>query len=297
MQEAIVVGQAHSRNGERDLITTGDALRARGIHIRESHLEPGRKAACKRIESAVKSGAKLIVVCGGDGTLTAAIRLLAHTKTVLGVIPAGTGNSFASSLGIHSLEDAFDAIAGGEERRVDVGIVNGKRFANFSTIGLATEIGDQTPRWLKDRLGPVAYGIAAIEPILRQRPFKAWVRWKKNRLTLRTRQIIVVSGRDYGHTPVTPETNLTNGMLTFFATEGTSALDSVRTYAAFLAHTQTSLPEVHYFQSECIKIKTSRTMRVAVDGKVVCKTPVTYRVDPKALRVMVPRRGALTETA
>lgn len=287
---AIVVGEAHARNGERDLIQAGEQLRQRGVAIAESHLEDGGKAVCKRIRRAVKSGAKLIVVCGGDGTLTAAVGVLAHTKAVLGVVPAGTGNSFSSSLGIgNSLDAAFDAIAYGEVARVDVGVANGMYFANFATIGLASEIGAETPHWLKARLGPIAYGITAIKPILQQHPFKARVRWKKNRLDLETRQIIVVSGRDYGHTPVTPEASLTNGMLTFFATERTGALDTIKTYAAFLTRSQTSLPEVHYFQAERIKIKTSRRVRVAIDGEVLCKTPVTFRIEPKALRVMIPR--------
>ena len=233
------------------------------------------------------------MVCGGDGTVAAAVEEMAKSKSVLGVVPAGTGNSFASSLDLTTVETAIDAIAYGEEARVDVGCVNGKRFANFATIGLAADIGDHTPDWLKSLMGPLAYGFSALGPILRPRPFDARVRWKKHKLHLQTRQIIVVCGRDYGHTQLTPETTPVNGLLTFYARSRTSPLDTVQTYASFLIGAQGGLDGVHCFQAKKIRIDTSRAVRVAVDGADACRTPVRFSVEPRALRVMVPARAAL----
>lgn len=288
MNQAIVIAQAHSRRGGAYLQQAGEQLRARGIEIAGSHMESGHKALRKRIRQAVRSGAELIVTIGGDGTQTIAVGELAHTNAVLGVVPAGTGNSFAESLGIASPEIAFDAIAGGRIEKVDVGVVNGMRFANFATIGLASIIGEETPRWLKHAVGPAAYGLAALKPLLRHRPFVASVRWKKNRLKIDTHQIIVVNGRMYGHTPVTPESTLTDGLLTFFATTRTSPLDVVRTYLSFLNDSQTRIPEAHYFRAKKLKIQTSRKSLVSVDGSVVCATPATFSVERRALAVLVP---------
>lgn len=288
MPRAIIIGEALSRHGERDAIEAGKQLRARGLEIAEAHFESGHRAVQKRVRRSVKSGAELIVVCGGDGTLAHAVAELATTDAVLGVVPAGTGNSFAHSLGITSLEQAFDAIVHGRCVNIDVGMVNGQYFANFATVGLAAEIAQRTPRWLKHAIGAIAYGVAAVRPILLGASFRSKVRWKKNRLDLRTRQIIVVSGRDFGHTPVTPESSVTSGKLTFFATEERSAVDVFEFYSAFLAGTQMELPHAHYFQAKKISIETSPRMLVAIDGEPVCKTPATFRVVPDALRVMVP---------
>lgn len=288
MRQAIVVAQSHARYGERELERAGAELRARGVQVVESHVETGHKALRRRIRQAVRSGASLIVAIGGDGTQTVAVSEIAHSKAVLGVVPAGTGNSFAASLGIDSPEVAFDTVARGRSELVDVGVVNGTRFANFATIGLASVIGEQTPRWLKHRIGPLAYGVAAIEPLLRHRPFRATIRWKKNRLKLQTHQIIIVSGRMYGHTPVTPESTLVDGQLTFFATSRTSPIDVARTYVSFLTNSQTAIPQAHYFRAKKLKIRTSRKATVSVDGAVVCDTPATFSVEPKALAVLVP---------
>ncbi len=294
MRRAIVIAQSHSRNGITTLAQAGVELRARGVEVVESHLETGHKALRKRIKQAVKSGAEIVVTIGGDGTQTIAASALAHSKCVLGVVPAGTGNSFAESLGISTPQAAFDAIAYGRIDRVDVGVVNGQRFANFATIGLASVIGEETPRWLKHAIGPIAYGVAAIKPLFSHKPFEISVRWKKNRLKLKTQQAIVVSGRMYGHTPVTPESRLNDGMLTFFATQRTHPVDVAKTYVAFLTDTQTRIPGAHYFRAKKLTISTSRKALVAVDGAAACHTPATFSVEPRALMVFLP--GALPGT-
>ncbi len=288
MRRAIVIAQSHAREGGKHLEQAGAALRARGVSVEASHLETGHKAIRKRIREAVRSNAPIVVLVGGDGTQTIGADEIAHSKTILGVVPAGTGNSFAESLGVRALDSAFDAIAYGRVERVDVGVVNGTRFANFATIGLAAVISKRTPRWLKHLLGPAAYGLSAARPLMRHRPFGVSVKWKKNRLEIRTHQIIVVNGRMYGHTPVTPESTLTDGCLTFFATTRTNPVDVMRTYASFLTNSQTAIPEAHYFRAEKLRIKTSRKALVSVDGSALCTTPAKFSVDRNALAVFVP---------
>ncbi len=263
-------------------------MREHGVTVDASHLVAGHKAVRKRIRQAVRSKAPIVVLIGGDGTQTIGAAEVAHSNTILGVVPAGTGNSFAESLGIKTLDQAYDAIANGNVERVDVGVVNGMRFANFATVGLASLIAAKTPRWLKHVFGPVAYGLSAAKPLVRHRPFDVSVKWKKNRLKICTQQIIIVNGRMFGHTPVTPESTLTDGMLTFFATEGTNPVDVMRTYAAFLTHSQTAIPQAHYFRAEKLTIKTSRKTLVSVDGSALCKTPAKFSVERNALAVFVP---------
>ncbi|MBV8639247.1 MAG: YegS/Rv2252/BmrU family lipid kinase [Candidatus Eremiobacteraeota bacterium] len=288
MRRAILIAESRARGGEKLIEQAGAALRERRVSVDASHLETGHKAIRNRIKQAVKSETPLVVLIGGDGTQTIGAAEIAHSKTILGVVPAGTGNSFAESLGIKSADQAYDAIAYGRVERVDVGVVNGVRFANFTTIGLASVIAKSTPRWLKHVMGPIAYGLSAAKPLLRHHPFVASVRWKKNRLKMCTHQIIVVNGRMFGHTPVTPESTLSDGMLTFFATEGTNPIDVMRTYAAFLSNSQTAIPQAHYFRAKKLTVKTSRKALVSVDGSALCKTPAKFWVERNALAVFVP---------
>jgi len=86
--------------------------------VTHTHVVDNHKDLCRYVGRAVKNGAGLVIVGGGDGTLTAAAGQLAKSKSVLGVLPLGTGNSFALSLGITDLEVAafkpvIDACAAG----------------------------------------------------------------------------------------------------------------------------------------------------------------------------------------
>ncbi len=90
-----------------------------------------------RLSALAERGDPLVVVGGGDGTISAAASALAGTKTRLGILPLGTLNHFARDLSIPTeLAAAAELIAAGTERRVDVAEMNGRVFINNSAIGL-----------------------------------------------------------------------------------------------------------------------------------------------------------------
>lgn len=289
VREAVLIAEMKSNKGPEAFEEVTRALASHGISIVEAHHVVGSTEVRKRVKRAVKSRHELIVVVGGDGTQTTAVGPLAYSKAVLGVIPAGTGNSFAQSLGLDcTIEGAVDTIVHGRIAEVDLGIINGEYFANFATIGLAAEIGHETPQLLKKLAGGVAYGLSAVVPILRRKPFAAEITWEKNLLKIETFQMIVASGRYFGNTPILPEATITSGRLAFFATASSQRLDTVRMYLAFLSGTQTGLPDAHYFQTKKLKIKTKGRQPIAIDGNEIGRTPATFGIAHKALRVMVP---------
>ena len=289
MRKVTIVCRLGSRNGLAYYKRLSDELPKRGVKIEEVHMVRRRKDLCARIQQAVASKAEYIVVVGGDGTQTAAVEMIAKTKSVLAVIPAGTGNSFAFSLGIKDdIEAAIETIASGKVRRVDVGVVNGTRFANFSTIGVIADAANHTPKRLKKIIGPVAYGVAAIESFFRDKPFEMEVKWKNSRMKIVTYQAIIASGRYFGWQPITPHANVRSGELAFFCAEGDTMLSVLETNAALLRGDQTKLENAHYFSAPKITIKTKPKQSLNIDGHALGKTPAKFKLLPKALRVLVP---------
>lgn len=289
MRNAVVICRLSSRHGLEHYRRLGEALPARGVAISEAHMVRKRKEIQKRIRQAVKSGAELVIVLGGDGTQTAAVAELAHTKTVLGVIPSGTGNSFALSLGVKDdIESAIDVIADGKIARVDLGIVNDTYFANFATIGLIADAANQTSRPLKRIIGPLAYGVAGIRRLFQDKPFALHVKWKESDLQITTHQAIVASGRYYGHRPLTPRATITSGEVAFFASAGPSAGDVVATNAALLRGDQTQMEHAHYFSAKKLTVKTKPKQPLNIDGHALGNTPARFSIAARALRVMVP---------
>jgi YegS/Rv2252/BmrU family lipid kinase len=282
-----------SRRTDRQLDALHTALSAHGLRVAAFHAEPKESGCRKHIRRAAKAGAPEILVGGGDGTMTHAVNELAHRDSIMGVLPLGTGNSFAQSLGIpcDDVAAAVAVIARGHAERVDLGRVNGTYFANFATIGLSSVIAGGTPRLLKRFTGPVAYALAGIRPMLTHGAFRARIRWKGGRLDVRTQDVIVANGRFYGHTPIAAEATIDDGRLHLFTTDNASALAAARTYLAMGRGVHTRLPDAHAVTARSFTIRTRVRQPIAVDGSPLEKTPARFSVARGALRVFVPESG------
>ncbi len=141
---------------------------------------------------AVDTGADLLAVAGGDGTLHEVLRGLngdgdgdgvgegrtpadGRTATTadddalegvtLGVIPTGTENLFAANVGIEGIEHGFEVIETGERRRVDVGMANGEPFAMSCIAGLLADASVSTSPEMKERFGSLAFVISGVEEV------------------------------------------------------------------------------------------------------------------------------------
>jgi diacylglycerol kinase (ATP) len=289
MSTAVIVCRLSSRHGLRYLDRIERELQQRGVAIANVYRVRRRKALKACLRNTVQAGVPLVVVIGGDGTQTAAVAELAHTNTVLAVVPAGTGNSFAYSLGIRDLDTAIETIVNGKELPIDVGILNDTYFANFASVGLIADAANRTPTGLKRVLGPVAYGLAAVQSLFRDKPFEMRVKAQGCKLRIVTHQALVASGRYFGWQPVTPDASVRSGELAFFAAEGRTAQDVIATNAALLRGDQTQLKNAHYFSAKKITIKTKPKQPLNIDGHALGKTPAKFKVAPKALRVLVPQ--------
>ena len=134
------------------------AVASAGIAVDLQRVPPHALAAA--IQDAVAAGAPVVVVAGGDGSVSTAARLLAGTSTVLAVFPAGTMNHFARALGIDDHESAARALASHSVTAVDVGEVSGRVFVNGVSFGLYPRMLRLRRKW-EPRLGKRAAALLA----------------------------------------------------------------------------------------------------------------------------------------
>jgi YegS/Rv2252/BmrU family lipid kinase len=121
-----------------------------------------RKAG-KAARQAVGDGARLLYVWGGDGTVQRCVDALAGSDVAISILPAGTANQLATSLGIPTdLAEAVRIGCSGERRRLDLGKVNGEHFAVMAGVGFDAEMISDADRGAKKRLGRLAYVAAAL---------------------------------------------------------------------------------------------------------------------------------------
>jgi diacylglycerol kinase (ATP) len=134
-----------------------------GVEAPDWREVPKSRKAPKQLRKAAESGAELVFVWGGDGMVQRCVDTLAGSPVTLAVIPAGTANLFASSLGIPSdIADAVRIGLSGPRRRFDLGKVAGEHFAVMAGAGFDAAMIDDADRGMKSRAGKLAYfGTAA----------------------------------------------------------------------------------------------------------------------------------------
>jgi len=268
------------------------ALRDAGIDA-DIELIDGADIA-HRAKDAAGRGDPLLIVGGGDGSISAAAGALADSGTALGVFPLGTLNHFARDLGIPlDLSEAALAIARGREQRVDVAEMSGRVFVNNSAIGLyPLMVLDRESQ--QERLGRskwLAMTVASLRTL---------VRFKHQRLTLTVNDrketvdtpLLFVGNNDYRLEMPGAGTrgSLSDGQLCVMVMRKDTRRGLLATVARALIGRTRDDDMVKLDGVETLHVD-SRTRRIAVslDGETChVATPLDYRIRKGALRVIAP---------
>lgn len=238
---------------------------------------------------------ELVIVGGGDGTLNAAIEGLLDTQLPLGILPLGTANDLARTLGIPTtLPEACKIIADGQIQRIDLGWVNGKHFFNVASLGLSVQITRQLNKdpKLKRWLGPLAYAKTALQVLWRLRPFHAEIQIGDCITSVKTLQIAVGNGRYYGGgMAIARDAAINDQRLDIYSLEVQHWWQILTLLPALPAIHQGNhepLSQVRCLQAQEVKIRTRRPRRINTDGELTVHTPAVFRVIPQALPVLMP---------
>jgi diacylglycerol kinase (ATP) len=288
-RKALLFTNAASRQGDIDLAPAIEALRGGGIRLLDK--EPPDVTGLPAWIAAHRDDADLVIIGGGDGTLNAAAEALVETGLPLGILPLGTANDLARTLGIPAdLEAAGRVIAAGWTHRIDLGRVNGKYFFNVASLGLSVEVARQLDAETKRRWGVLGYPLILWRAIRARRAFRARIRCDGASMRVRAMQISVGNGRHYG-----------GGMtIAFDATIDDGALDLVSVAPQGLWELIVNLPalrwgwhrradRIRHWRCHEIHIWTPRPIPINTDGEVTTRTPAEFVVIPGAIPVFVPR--------
>ena len=250
---------------------------------------------------AASDGAEVVLVCGGDGTVRAAVQGLAGTAAALGVLPGGTGNLLAGNLGIPSdLDDALDVVLSGDRCRIDVGEVAddgapgaeaGERtaFVVMAGIGLDAAIMDDAPTRLKNAAGPVAYVVAAIKHLFDDELRVEVVVDDGEPLRRHVRTVVVGNvGRLQGALELLPDAEADSGVLEVAVLAPRNAWHWLHLLAG-VALRRRHVPRRELLRGSHVVVRAARAERRQVDGDVIEESAtLDVTVRPAALRVCVP---------
>ncbi|ODT05892.1 MAG: lipid kinase [Mesorhizobium sp. SCN 65-20] len=286
----MLIVNPRARRGTGSILAAKQVLANAGIEIEEMATSKNESASDLIARNA--DHFDMAIVGGGDGTLNNAAAGLVYSGLPLGVLPLGTANDFARTMGIPpDPVQAAEIIAAGRETAVDLGEVNGHLFFNVASIGFSAELAAELTEHAKKRWGTLGYGIVAARILMRSRLFTAYVEHDDTIEKIRTMQVSVGNGRHYGGGMTVEETaTAEDGWLDLYSLEVDHWWRLLRLLPSLRKGTQGQWDDVRAFKTTEVTIRTKQPRPVNTDGELVTWTPAHFRIRPKSVRVFVPKR-------
>lgn len=298
-RSAVLIMNTLSGDGKSTYSRARELLQALGTTVEDAYPLEDPSKLNETLESALAAGHKLIILGGGDGSVSSAVDLLAHHHAVLGLLPTGTANDFAKSLEIPTdLEAACETIARGRIVTVDLGLMDDDYYVNLTSVGLGAQAAQEMNSKLKRIIGPLAYPVATIRAFFRHRPFEATIRFpdgdheevKLDRLL----QIGIGNGRYYGGGLIaSPEASINDHSLDVYAIQLGKHRDLLNVIRFFRSGQFVRNERVSHYRTKRVHLETDEPMPLNVDGELTGETPQEFRLAADALRVIVPRDSTI----
>ena len=287
-RRALLIINAKSRSGESQTRAAIKALESHGIE--PVHVECGRREDLSPLIVKNREGVDFAVVGGGDGTLNAAAFGVIEAGLPLGILPLGTANDLARTLGIpFDLDGSAKVIADGHTRRIDLGVVNGQPFFNVASLGLSAELAQQLTHDIKRRFGRLGYALVAMKVLAQAKPFRATITSETESVRVRTLQIAVGNGRFYGGgNAVEKDAAIDDQHLDLYSLEFERAWKLAFMARSFRYGEHGAWSEVRAIRAKEFDIRTRRSRPINADGEIVTQTPAHFSIRPCAVTVFAP---------
>src|SRR6188472_4366675 len=261
-----------------------DARRAVFRVERTRSLEHGIETALRAVELG-----EVPVVVSGDGLIGAIGGAMAGSETPLGLIPGGRGNDLCRALGIPSdPEEAVEVVLGGHGRRIDVGEANGRRFLGIVSVGFDSECNRLANETHFIR-GNLVYAYSMVRTLIGWRSARFTIATGGERKRLTGYFVDVANNSVYGGGMyIAPNAEIDDGQFDVVAITEVGKLRFLRGLREVLKGAHLDKEEVVTFRASRLELEASRPFPVYADGEHLTDLPVSLRVLPRSLSILVP---------
>lgn len=267
-------------------------------HLRASSSSdvPGALRGALRDESPAETR---VIAVGGDGTINAVLPALAGTEFPLCIVPSGTLNALAGELGIpRGLPEAMTVALEGQAHRIDLGLANGRPFAQMAGAGFdGAVVHTVVPPANKNMLGCSALSRGA-RLLTSYTAARCRVTTEATAVEGDVWLALVANARHYTyHLRVAPQAAADDGWLDVWLFESVPAAQVARQVYGLLRGRPSACPGVRHLRARQARLESDPPVFVHVDGDQAGQTPVDISVAPAALTVMIPSAEAVRRLA
>ncbi len=276
-----VSGPANSRKNIKDLIFKSIGKNA------DIQITSRAGQASEIAKEALRRGFENIIAVGGDGTMNEVARVLVNKRANFGLIPMGSGNGFARSLGIPlNHQKALDTIKRKKIKKIDAGIANGVYFFVVSGIGFEANVARRF-RESKKR-GPVPYFFNGLKELLVYQYPAFTISSKEFSSKINPLTIAVANAPQYGNNAlISPDSDMCDGFLDTCILSKMSIIKSVKALKLLFNGQITNLESYTSFTSNQITITSNQKNCFHTDGEVnEASDKIIFEIVPNALNVI-----------
>jgi diacylglycerol kinase (ATP) len=268
--------------GERIRLEVLELLRQKTILFKDISSE-SYLAAGERLRETLREKIAGVIVIGGDGMVHLAIQELAHTRIPLALVPAGTGNDFARSLGQNlssPLENLVHALEN-PPTDVDLGLVNGKYFAEILSTGFDSVVNERANRFKRVK-GRMKYNIAILLVLSTFKPKRYRFRVDGVSFESEAMLIAISNGQSYGGgMRVTPDASIDDGQFDVMILGPVSRVEFLRVFPKVFSGAHVSHPAVKILKGKEVEVHAEAV--AYADGERIGNLPIKASIQPHSL--------------
>lgn len=231
-----------------------------------------------------------VAIAGGDGTLHAAVQMLAGTDVTLGILPQGTANNFATALHLpRDLPSAFRVLAEGEERHVDLGLAGGEYFTEAAGVGVLADLLAMTGS--RHHWRNVLRGVEVLmRTVFFDHPRRVTLVIDGEPHVEEVLNVTVANTFAVGYNvPIAPNARATDARLDVVVVGPLTRREMPLYWRALRRQEHMALPKVHTARARTVTLASRHRTAVHVDDRCRLHTPVEIKVAPGMLKVVVDR--------
>ena len=238
--------------------------------------------------SILEADCDAVISVGGDGTIHEIVNGIAGRDIAIGIIPAGSGNDLARTLGIsRDHGQALRNLSIKKSKWIDIGIVGDRYFINIGGVGFDAEVVADMNNNMRFLRGTAAYVASVIKKLFTFVPIELKISIDGEEMSKQVYICAVANGKYYGGgMMLAPPAEVDDGKFDICILEDLSKFDFLRTFPGVFKGKHINHPKVKFYRGKEVVIEGPSHLSIHADGEIFGNLPAHFKILPESIRIV-----------